>query len=188
MKQLTVTQAIAAAGKNADKPPHVMLDQKLKLPQSSATPWNERLTTSAPSNLSDLYAMIKRNRAAIQEASVRVTLRGRADVLIASRNQLQDVINQTPELSASDKQILIRDAHNIHCIPFGNQMEVPTFQCFHQFTKNSLFFGQHDDMVFLHPSTPIQETKRRQKHLTLQATIPDLAGPSPARANGYEGW
>lgn len=121
MKELTVT-AVAAAGKNPDMHAHVVLDQMLKL--SAATASNGRLTSS-PSNLSDLYAIIKHSRAAIQIASVRMTPRGRADVLIVSRNQLECVINQTPELSASDKQILIRDVHKIHCIPFGNQMEVP---------------------------------------------------------------
>lgn len=173
MKQLTVTEAVAAADKNADVHAHVILDQKLKLSQSSATPSNERLTSS-PSKLSDMYVIIKGDRAAIRKASRRMTPGGRADVLVASRNQLEGVINQTSELSASDKQILIRDVHMIHCIPFGNEMEVPTFQCFYQFTKNSLFFDQHADMVFLYPSTSIQEKKRRQKHLKLFTTFPDL--------------
>lgn len=53
-------------------------------------------------------------------------------------------------------------------------MEVPTFQCFYQFTKNSFFFDQHENMVFLHPSTSNKETKRRQEHLSVLTTFPDL--------------
>ena len=172
-RHLNVNQAVAAAGKNVDKPPYVILVQKLKLPRSTNTPWNQAPPCD-PETMGKLYSAMKWDRTAIERECRRVTQTGRADPLIASRQQMCQDIESASHLDTAQKTMMKTDVHNMHCLGFGAEMELSTFQCFFKYTTDSPFFSSHADLIFQNKFVGQAANRDRGQHLTLTHTLQAL--------------
>lgn len=168
---LSVLQAVAAAGKNKDRPPHTIIDEKLKLDQDPTTSWNQRVSRGPAVDVSLLYEIIQLDRAAFVQRCRRLRQTGRADPLIALRAQLYELIQSSPDLDQVQVDTLKADVHYHTCTLFGKEMEVPTFSCFQKTTENSPFFTSHDTLVFQnrHASSDAQNKQKRQ--LTVMGSV-----------------
>lgn len=166
-RELSATQAVAAAGKNVDMRPYVIINHKLGLVPPDNTPVTQ-------ASLGQLYAIMKWDRSAVERECLLATQRGRADPLTASRNLMTASILETHSLNPAQKELLQSDVHNLHCRNFGMEMELSTFQCFYECTMGSQFFPQHDRLIFQNRYARLRDNTARKKHLKVKCDIKSL--------------